>query len=98
MNNQNNKDNDNNKGNNNHNSFSMMFIMIACCLVPILIISVFGISLAGSQKWLVFGGMAVFLIICSVVMNKFHHNKPDNKPGNKSDKDGPGNSHKRGCC
>ena len=82
----------NNQNNNDNHSFSMMIMMMVCCLAPILIISIFGINLAGGQKWLVLGGMAVFIIVHFVMMNKFHGNH-----GSKSDKDDTNISKKHGC-
>ena len=81
-----------NHNNNNNHSFSMMIMMMVCCLLPVLFFSVFGISLAGSQKWLVLGGMVFFIIVYSVIMSKLHRNH-----GNNSDKDDSNNSHKHGC-
>ena len=81
-----------NQNNSDKHGFSMMIMMMACCILPILIISIFGVSLGGSQKWLILGGMTIFMIAHFIIMSKSHGNH-DSKP----DKDNTGGSKKHGC-
>ena len=88
-----NQNNNNNNSNNHNHSFSMMSIMMVCCMLPILLFSVFGISLAGGQKWLFLGSVAIGIVVCLFFMSRSHGGHGDNSGGSDSN-----NSHKHGCC
>ena len=97
----------------NHNSekghdSKMMWMMVICCVAPILFITLLGSGVAtvGVSKWVIFGGIAVLVIVHFFIMGRSRKccsNKPeiiDAKDAGKDTKDE--NSDKtdssKGCC
>jgi len=82
----------------NHNEKNnnwMMWAMMLCCALPLLLILVFGVSgkALGSPTWVIFGGVAVMIIIHFFMMSR-SHKQSDEKPTGENDKNHSGH----GCC
>jgi len=70
----------------------MMWMMMLCCIAPILFIFLSG-AIASKGNWITIVMMGVFVIGYLVIMNKMHNNH-----GGKSDKDKSNTSyHSHGC-
>lgn len=61
--------NDNNKG-----MKSMIWMMVACCAVPFLLIFIFGkgCKALGASPWIIFGSVATMIIAHFFMMRKSH--------------------------
>lgn len=63
---------------------SMMWMMIICCAVPLVLILLFGLGgkSLGGPNWIVFGGVAVMLLVHFFMMRGHgHSNEGHDKQG-----------------
>lgn len=83
----------------------MMRIMILCCVLPLLLILIFGAGgkALGAPIWVIFGGIAVMVIVHFFMMGKSHkhsneeHEITDGDGKSKDSKDNKNHSG-HGCC
>lgn len=78
---------------NNHDS-KMMWLMMICCLAPILLIFLFGSGARalGAPAWVVLGFVAVFVIVHFLTMKKSHQHS-DDTPAKQDGTDKQSDSH-----
>ena len=71
----------------NHDS-KMMWLMMICCLAPILFIFLFGsgAKALGAPSWIVIGVVVVFAIVHFLTMKKSHRHTDDTAKEIDSDK------------
>lgn len=88
--------------NNKENSW-MMWAMMICCALPFFLILIIGErgKELGTSAWIIFGGVAIMVIIHIFMMSRLHkhHDEEDNmtKAQNKDNKDNKTHSG-HGCC
>ncbi len=74
----------------------MMWLMMLCCALPILLLVLFGGKLAGNSIWLIFGVMAMVMVVHLFIHR--HHRPSDEESHQDKHQDNKDNSHSgRGC-
>ena len=86
------------KGNGN----STMWMMMICCVVPVLLIALFGLGgkYLGAPTWVVIGGIGVMIIAHYFMMGRSHKHSGGGKSATDGDCDHKDkNDHSdHGCC
>ena len=68
---------------NDNNSSSMItWMMVLCCALPIIFLTLFSSKAIGAPTWLTFGVMVVFLIIHFWLMKKSHNHQVNSENDN----------------
>lgn len=71
-----------NQDNTSHNS--MMWAMILCCVLPFLLLAIFGNLLQGAWRWVILIVIALFMAVHLRRMMRPHHSEKDKKSSSKS--------------
>ena len=89
----------------NHNDKDgnwMMWVMMICCVAPLLLLVLFGFGgkALGAPTWIILGGVALMVIAHFLMMGRSHkHSDEEQSATDKKDENRDGKNHSdHNCC